>query len=120
MANSTEEEQTCSYQDQEEFSSVAIPIFTGVTNTYQESQVDLSFSCSLPDWKVWIRQSILSLRKTGPICYRISELTDLRDNILEDESIFIVNKKSKISCSIQIYSHSLECLSKMNHIYKIT
>ena len=30
---------------------------------------------------------------------------------------FIVNKKSQISFSIRIYSYSLKCLSKMNHIY---
>ena len=49
MAENFEDEQTQrNDQDQEEFSSVVIPIFTGFTNAYQESQVDLSFSCSLP------------------------------------------------------------------------
>ena len=45
MADNTEKEQTYNDQGQEEFCSVVIPIFTGLTNTYQESQVD---SCSFP------------------------------------------------------------------------
>ena len=45
MADNTEKEQTYNDQEQEEFCSVVIPIFTGLTNAYQESQVD---SCSFP------------------------------------------------------------------------
>jgi len=45
MADNTEKEQTYHDQDQEECCSVVIPIFTGLTNAYQESQVD---SCSFP------------------------------------------------------------------------
>jgi len=74
MADSTKEEQTYNDQDQEEFSSVVIPSFTGLTNAYQESQVDLSVSCLLPiDTKTRletrIRQRILSMLKTSPIFY---------------------------------------------------
>ena len=45
MADNIEKEQTYNDQDQEEFCAVVIPIFTGLTNAYQESQVD---SCSFP------------------------------------------------------------------------
>ena len=42
MADNTEKAQTYNDQHQEEFCSVVIPTFTGVTNAYQESQVDSS------------------------------------------------------------------------------
>lgn len=80
MAENSEEEQTHKNdQDQEEFSSVVIPILTVFTNAYQESQVDRHFRVHYrlkPKhiWKACIRQQILSLLKTNLLFYRISEL----------------------------------------------
>lgn len=78
--DNTGEVQTCNDQDQEEFSSVIIPIFADLTNACQESQVASSFSCSLPTedetplQSVPIRQRIPSLLKISREFHQISEL----------------------------------------------
>ena len=87
MADNTEKEQTYNDQDQEEFCSVVIPIFTGLTNAYQESQVD---SCSFPlkpkhVWKASVR--IIRSTRTRPSFF-------LRNEALSNGSVrYGFNKK---------------------------
>ena len=83
MADNIVEEQTYTNQDQEEFSSVFIPIFSGLTNAYQESQVDSSCSCSLP-----IEAETVHL-----------ESVDQTSNSepAEDQSLILPNKQTRLT-----------------------
>ena len=62
MAENTEKEQTYNDQDQEEFCSIVIPIFTGLTNAYQE-MIRAHFPLKPKHvWKVSVR--IIRLTRT--------------------------------------------------------
>ena len=83
MAKNSEEEQThINDQDQEEFSSVVIPILTGFTNAYQESQVDSSFSCSLPIEAETHLESVHQATNSEPA---------------EDQSPILPNKRTRLT-----------------------
>lgn len=83
MAENSEEEQThINDQDQEEFSSVVIPILTGFTNAYQESQVDSSFRCSLPIEAETHLESVHQATNSEPA---------------EDQSPILPNKRTRLT-----------------------
>lgn len=83
MAENSEEEQThINDQDQEEFSSVVIPILTGFTNAYQESQVDSSFSCLLPIEAETHLESVHQATNSEPA---------------EDQSPILPNKRTRLT-----------------------
>ena len=82
MAHNTKEGQMYNDQEQEEFSSVVIPIFTGLTNAYQESQVDLSCSCSLPTEAETRLESVDQATNSEPV---------------EDQPLILPNKRTRLA-----------------------
>ena len=94
MADNTQEVQTCKDQDQNEFSSVVIPIFTDLPSACQESQVDrdTSFSCTSPAETETLLRSVDQRTHSKPaenqshiVQNKRPRLPDLRDDFFEDE-----------------------------------
>ena len=84
MADNTEKEQTYNDQNQEEIFSVVIPIFTGMTNAYQEKRVD---SCSFPIEGETRLESVDQTKNSEPaedqshtLPHKRTRLTDLKED----------------------------------------
>lgn len=80
MADNTTE--TRNDQDQDEFSSVVVPIFSDLPTAYQQRQVDSSSSCSSTTERTESETLLQSMDQN-----KRPRLADSWDDVLEDETM---------------------------------